>query len=145
MAVEQLHVQGAHEEPIGLRHGSGEPREVRVGDEPPPEQSGVGVWVAVKRARPAAELAAIRLALEVPKGNRERLICDFTETDDQVSGGRSAPRAVTVSAVFYCLRLLLPEGTPTNDGILRCTEVRTRPSSGTSTSGKSSDAQSAPM
>ena len=39
----------------------------------------------------------------------------------------NATRAVTVSAVFYVLRTLLPSFTPTNDGILRPVTVRTCP------------------
>lgn len=59
----------------------------------------------------------------------DRLVCDFTRTDDQVDGPWNTVRAVVISAVMYVLRLLLPPGTPTNDGILRCVEVRTRPGS----------------
>jgi N-methylhydantoinase B len=41
----------------------------------------------------------------------------------------NTPRAVVVSAVFYLLRLLLPPGTPTNEGILRPVRILTRPGS----------------
>ncbi len=68
----------------------------------------------------------IRLSLEVkPEG----LVFDFTGSDDQSSGPVNTVRAVALSAVFYVLRTLLPQGVPTNDGILRCAEVRTRPGS----------------
>ena len=46
-----------------------------------------------------------------------------------MAGSANAPRAVTLSAVFYVLRLLLPPGTPTNDGILRSVDVLTTPGS----------------
>ena len=58
-----------------------------------------------------------------------RLCFDFTETADAVPGPANAPRAVTLSAVFYCLRLFLPPDTPTNDGVMDGVEVRTRPGS----------------
>jgi N-methylhydantoinase B len=58
-----------------------------------------------------------------------KLVVDFRECDDQVPGGLSTTRAVALSAVFYVLRLLLPAGTPTNDGVLRDVEVLTRPGS----------------
>lgn len=72
------------------------------------------------------ETARIRLTLTKRRG----LLCfDFTETDDQLSGAVNTPRAVAMAAVFYCLRQLLPAGTPTNDGVLRSVEVKTRPGS----------------
>ena len=70
--------------------------------------------------------ARIRLTLTKRRG---RLCFDFTETDDQLSGAVNTPRAVAMAAVFYCLRQLLPAGTPTNDGVLRRVEVKTRPGS----------------
>ena len=65
----------------------------------------------------------IRLRLE-KRG--ERLTCDL-RASDPAAPGVSTTRAVAVSAVFYVLRALLPEGTPTNDGVLRPVEVLTRP------------------
>lgn len=59
----------------------------------------------------------------------DRLTVDFRECSDQVEAGVNAPRAVAVSAVLYALRLLLPEGTPTNDGVLAPVDVMTRPGS----------------
>lgn len=56
---------------------------------------------------------------------------DFTRTADQALDGApvNTTRAVAVSAVFYCLRLLLPDGTPTNGGVARAVRVVTRPGS----------------
>ncbi len=71
----------------------------------------------------AGEPAYIRLRLE--KGGR-KLVCDFSATDRVPASPLNTTLAVTVSAVFYVVRALLPPGTPTNDGILRCLEVRTR-------------------
>ncbi|MFT5288854.1 MAG: N-methylhydantoinase B [Planctomycetota bacterium] len=67
--------------------------------------------------------AWIRLRL---RAGGKRLVFDFTETDDQVAGGLNATRAVTVAAVSYALRLFLPEGTPTNGGVLRPVDILTR-------------------
>ena len=67
--------------------------------------------------------ATIRVDVEVRGG---RIEVDFQGSDDQVGGGLNTTRAVVLSAVFYVLRLLLPPGTPTNDGVLRRARVRTR-------------------
>jgi N-methylhydantoinase B len=68
--------------------------------------------------------AHVRLTLSK---RRDELVCDFRGTDARPGSSLNATRAVTMSAVFYVLRLLLPPGTPTNDGILRPVRVRTRP------------------
>ena len=51
---------------------------------------------------------------------------DFTGSADQVQGSINAVRAITLSAVLYCFRCLLPPDTPTNDGLLRPLHVKTR-------------------
>ncbi len=66
----------------------------------------------------------IRLAL-VKRG--ARLVFDFRATDALPGSPLNATRAVTVSAVFYVLRALLPPFTPTNDGVLRPVTIHTRP------------------
>lgn len=71
-----------------------------------------------------AEHARIRLQL-TKRG--DALECDFRATDKRPGSSSNATRAVTISAVFYALRLLLPDGTPTNDGILRPVTVLTEP------------------
>ncbi|QDV06559.1 Acetophenone carboxylase delta subunit [Planctomycetes bacterium Poly30] len=72
------------------------------------------------------ELLPLRLAL---LSDGERLVFDFRDSAAQAMDGApvNTTRAVTVSAVFYCLRLLLPEGTPTNAGILERVEILTTP------------------
>jgi len=75
---------------------------------------------------PGSPRAAIRVRLRARAG---RATVDLRETADQVAAGLNTPRAVALSAVFYCLRLLLPPGTPTNDGLLRRVRVLTRPGS----------------
>ena len=63
------------------------------------------------------------------KKRRGELSFDFSQSDDQGSAPVNTPRAVAVSAVFYLLRLLLPPGTPTNEGVLRPVRIITRPGS----------------
>lgn len=59
----------------------------------------------------------------------ERLRVDFSQSDDQVRGSLNANRAITLSCVFYVLRLLAPDHTPTNEGVLELVDVVTRPGS----------------
>lgn len=66
-----------------------------------------------------------RLCVSLEKRG-EHLLCDFSASDARPNSSLNATRAVTVSAVFYVLRLFLPSFTPTNDGILRVVEIRTR-------------------
>jgi N-methylhydantoinase B len=47
----------------------------------------------------------------------ERAVVDFSDSDDEVAGSLNAVEAVTLSAVIYAFRLLLPEDTPTNEGL----------------------------
>jgi N-methylhydantoinase B len=76
----------------------------------------------------AGEAGEIGLHLLMQR-RRGELIFDFRGCDDQGSAPVNTPRAVAVSAVFYLLRLLLPPGTPTNEGILRPVRILTRPGS----------------
>ncbi len=69
---------------------------------------------------------AIRVELARRGG---KLVFDFSASDDAVGGGLNATRAVTVAAVFYCLRLFLPPETPTNEGLLEPVSIVTRPGS----------------
>ena len=70
----------------------------------------------------------LEVALDLERDG-DRLIFDFTRSAPQAMDGSpiNTTRAVTVSAVFYGLRLLAPAGTPTNAGILESVEVRTKP------------------
>ncbi len=54
---------------------------------------------------------------------------DFSGSADQVAGPMNAVRAITVSAVNYCMRCLGPTGLPTNSGVMQPVEVVTRPGS----------------
>jgi N-methylhydantoinase B len=63
---------------------------------------------------------AIRVTIEIYDG---RARVDFSDSDDEVDGPVNAVYAVTLSAVLYAFRLLLPEETPTNAGLLLPLEV----------------------
>ncbi|MHC4375820.1 MAG: hydantoinase B/oxoprolinase family protein [Planctomycetota bacterium] len=80
----------------------------------------------VADAEPDAERPRLKLELRVERG---RAVFDFSASADQLPLPVNAPTAVVEAAVFYGLRLLLPEGTPTNHGCLAPIEVRTRPGS----------------
>jgi N-methylhydantoinase B len=67
--------------------------------------------------------ATIRVALHKAAG---RLVCDFSGTDPQHAGPFNAVRAITVSAVFYALRCLLPPEVATTSGLLDAVEVVTQ-------------------
>ncbi len=69
---------------------------------------------------------AIRVAVTI---RGERATVDFEDSDDESPGSLNAVRAVTVSSVLYAFRLLCPDDTPTNEGILDPIEVVTRPGS----------------
>ena len=66
------------------------------------------------------ETALLRLAVELRKG---RLRLDFSGTDPQEAGPFNANPAITTSAVFYVVRLLLGEDLPTNSGCLHAVDV----------------------
>ncbi|MGE4505390.1 MAG: hydantoinase B/oxoprolinase family protein [Desulfovibrionaceae bacterium] len=72
----------------------------------------------------------IRLELEI---SGEEATLDFTASADQVRGSVNAVRAITLSAVLYCLRAVIGAtvgpGAPTNAGLLRPVKVLTRPGS----------------
>jgi len=68
----------------------------------------------------------IRVRLTV-RGGRARV--DFTGSAAQTAGSINAVRAITVSAVFYVFRCLVPGETPATAGLLRPIEVITPPRS----------------
>lgn len=65
----------------------------------------------------------VRLEVRLTVGEGD-LMVDFTGTDDQVKGSVNAVMAVTVSAVYYVVRTLVPESIPASSGILRPIRVR---------------------
>lgn len=58
-------------------------------------------------------------------GDRAKI--DFSASDPQVRGSVNAVHAITLSAVLYVFRCLVPDEVPTNAGCLRPLEVITRP------------------
>ncbi len=68
----------------------------------------------------------IRVRIDI-RGGRARV--DFTGSAPQTAGSVNAVRAITVSAVFYVFRCLVPEETPATAGLLRPIEVITPPRS----------------
>ena len=68
----------------------------------------------------------VRVRLTV-RGGRARV--DFTGSAPQTAGSINAVRAITVSAVFYVFRCLVPGETPATAGLLRPIEVLTPPRS----------------
>ncbi|HKZ51842.1 MAG TPA: hydantoinase B/oxoprolinase family protein [Candidatus Acidoferrales bacterium] len=68
----------------------------------------------------------IRVRISV-RGGHARV--DFTGSSPQTAGSVNAVRAITVSAVFYVFRCLVPGETPATAGLLRPIEVITPPRS----------------
>ncbi|MEW6073702.1 MAG: hydantoinase B/oxoprolinase family protein, partial [Planctomycetota bacterium] len=85
-----------------------------------------GVWRFQDELETGGAGGNAQLRLAITKRGR-RIRFDFSGSDSAPGSARNAPRAVTVSAVLYVLRTLLPPFAPTNDGILRPVEVITRP------------------
>jgi N-methylhydantoinase B len=59
----------------------------------------------------------------------DQAVVDFSECPDQVRGNLNATLAITVSAVLYVFRLILPAEIPANAGTLRPLKVIARPGS----------------
>lgn len=79
-----------------------------------------GCWRAEDRMDcdgAGGEGPVIRLELRVASG---RIDVNFRGTDDQVPGNLNCPMSVTAAAVYYALRCLLPDETPTCAGALDC-------------------------
>jgi N-methylhydantoinase B len=64
----------------------------------------------------------IRIAVRVTITGEEARV-DFTGSSPQVAGPLNAVEAITVSAVFYVFRSLIPGDVPAGDGLLRPLEV----------------------
>ncbi|MGQ9475919.1 MAG: hydantoinase B/oxoprolinase family protein [Actinomycetota bacterium] len=62
----------------------------------------------------------IRVRVTIGRG---RLRVDFTGSSEEVFGPLNCPGSVTLSAVYYVLRCLLPPGAPFNHGCLERVEV----------------------
>lgn len=66
------------------------------------------------------------IALRLTTGGR-RLVFDWTATGPQARGGVNCNRSVVLAASVYALRCLCPDRLPTNEGLFRLLDVRTRP------------------
>ncbi|MEM9799521.1 MAG: hydantoinase B/oxoprolinase family protein [Planctomycetota bacterium] len=91
-----------------------------------------GEWAFEDRLEGGADGTGALLPVRVTLTHRGgRLRFDFRDSADQALDGSpvNTTRAVTLSAVLYGIRLLLPPETPTNAGVLRHVEVLTRPGS----------------
>ncbi|KAJ8672521.1 hypothetical protein QAD02_003780 [Eretmocerus hayati] len=62
----------------------------------------------------------LRLEIDIDRGEA---LCDFTGTGHQVWGNCNAPRAVTLSALIYCLRSIVGRDVPLNQGCLAPVKV----------------------
>ncbi|XP_012239742.1 5-oxoprolinase [Bombus impatiens] len=60
------------------------------------------------------------LNIDVDKGEA---VCDFTGTGYEVWGNCNAPRAITLSALIYCLRCIVGRDVPLNQGCLKPVKV----------------------
>src|SRR5690606_2272126 len=64
--------------------------------------------------------ACISLAVRVAG---EQAVIDFTGTDPVQPNNLNAPPAIVTAAVLYCLRLLIDEDIPLNEGVLEPVEI----------------------
>lgn len=77
----------------------------------------------------------IKLKITI-KPEEGEAIFDFEGTGPEVYGNTNAPEAVTYSAIIYCLRCLISEDIPLNQGCLKPIDVRIPPKSFLSPSDK---------
>ncbi|KAI1497088.1 5-oxoprolinase [Biscogniauxia marginata] len=68
----------------------------------------------------------LRVTIDPDKGEA---VFDFAGTGPEVYGNINAPEAITYSAVIYCLRCLISEDIPLNQGCLKPIDVRIPPRS----------------
>ncbi|KAI1345942.1 hydantoinase B/oxoprolinase [Xylaria sp. FL0043] len=68
----------------------------------------------------------LRVTIDPDKGEA---IFDFEGTGPQVYGNVNAPEAITYSAIIYCLRCLISEDIPLNQGCLKPIHVKIPPKS----------------
>lgn len=68
----------------------------------------------------------LRITIDPEQGSAE---FDFAGTGPQIYGNVNAPQAITYSAIIYCLRCLISEDIPLNQGCLRPISVKIPPGS----------------
>ncbi len=64
----------------------------------------------------------LKLTLTIDR-KEQSAIFDFSGTGPQVQGNTNAPRAITRSAVLYCLRSLINKDMPLNSGCLEPIQI----------------------
>ncbi|EXJ60174.1 5-oxoprolinase (ATP-hydrolysing) [Cladophialophora yegresii CBS 114405] len=69
---------------------------------------------------------ALKISIDAEKGEA---VFDFEGTGPEVYGNINAPEAVTYSAIIYCLRCLIDQDIPLNQGCLKPVDVRIPPGS----------------
>jgi 5-oxoprolinase (ATP-hydrolysing) len=74
----------------------------------------------------------LKITIDAEKGEA---VFDFGGTGPEVYGNTNAPEAVTYSAIIYCLRCLISEAIPLNQGCLKPITVKIPPKSFLSPSG----------
>jgi len=67
----------------------------------------------------------IKISVDITIKN-DKVVVDFSKSDEQTKGSINAVKAITVSAVFYVFRSLIEEDIPTNAGALRPIEIITK-------------------
>lgn len=67
----------------------------------------------------------LRVALTLTV-RRDRLVFDWRDCGDQARGGVNCNPGIAMAAAVYVLRCLCPDRLPTNDGLFRLIELRTR-------------------
>ena len=55
---------------------------------------------------------------------QKKAIFDFTKSSKQTFGNLNAPKAITLSAIIYCLRCLVNRPVPLNHGFLIPIDIR---------------------
>lgn len=75
----------------------------------------------------------LKITINAEKGEA---VFDFDGTGPEVYGNTNAPQAVTYSAIIYCLRCLISEDIPLNQGCLKPIKVKIPPKSFLSPSDK---------
>ncbi|XP_017878802.1 5-oxoprolinase isoform X2 [Ceratina calcarata] len=83
------------------------------------EKTGNTVATAVDYLDDGSEIKFF-LNVNVEKGEA---VCDFTGTGYEVWGNCNAPRAVTLSALIYCLRSIVGRDIPLNQGCLKPVKI----------------------
>ncbi len=66
--------------------------------------------------------AQVSVSVDIDAG-AQTVRFDFTGTSDQLPNNFNAPAAITRAAVLYCLRCLIDDDIPLNDGCLRPVEI----------------------